>query len=223
MYVLGTYCENQDWKIVRFPNSTSSRAPVLLSCLWNKGLIIRDGTWFLKIPAIIKSSKFSHFLLVVFGFPRGRGFYLYIFKKHFFISGPKHLGCRCLTKMSPKRKNYYYYFLHWNNDHCCKEGYGIRVTIHWFQYFTDFSIEKMQKNIASNIFPEKVLIFWAEPTVILEQKLLACLVISGQGKWSQWQKSVWKGRQSSLLGVSQTKWVLPRVKNGQLSSAIYFP
>ena len=39
--------------------------------------------------------------LVVFGFPRGRILSIY-FQKHFFISGPKHLGCKMSLKMSPR-------------------------------------------------------------------------------------------------------------------------
>lgn len=100
--------------------------------------------------------------LVVFGFPRGRILSIY-FQKHFFISGPKHLGCKMSLKM--KGKNYYYYFY-----------IGTMITIYVGKgmvselLFTDFSIslissiERCRTQLQTSFQRRWKPFLWAEPT-----------------------------------------------------------
>ena len=43
MYVLGTYCENQDWKIVSFSQFHFIQSTCAFILFMKQGLIIRDG------------------------------------------------------------------------------------------------------------------------------------------------------------------------------------
>ena len=57
MYVSGTYCENQDWKIVSFSKFHFIQNTCVFILFMKQGLIIRDGTEFWENSSIYQIFK----------------------------------------------------------------------------------------------------------------------------------------------------------------------